>query len=59
MKITPPAGKPMEKMLEDRVRRAVQEEVAIVPYDPNWTLIFLKEKEHLLVCLPCELIGRI
>jgi GrpB-like predicted nucleotidyltransferase (UPF0157 family) len=45
--------------LHERIRRAVQEEVAIVPYDPRWPEIFAEEKEHLLACLPREIIGRI
>ncbi len=45
--------------LEERVRRAVQEGVAIVPYDPKWPGLFAEEKEHLLACLPREIIGRI
>jgi len=49
----------MTETLEDRVRRAVQEDIAIMPYDPLWPVLFLEEKEHLLACLPCELIGRI
>ncbi len=49
----------MTDTLDERVRRAVQEDIAIVPYDPAWPEIFLEEKEHLLACLPRELIGRI
>jgi GrpB-like predicted nucleotidyltransferase (UPF0157 family) len=45
--------------LEERVRRAVQEEIDIVPYDPTWPRLFQEEKEHLLACLPRELLGRI
>lgn len=45
--------------LEDRIRRVVQEDVAIVPYDSNWHRLFLEEKDHLLACLPSELICRI
>jgi GrpB-like predicted nucleotidyltransferase (UPF0157 family) len=45
--------------LEERVRRVVQEDVTLVPYDPNWPLLFQEEKEHLLACLPQDLIGRI
>src|SRR5574342_959117 len=45
--------------LEERVKRAVQEEVAIVPYNPEWPRMFTREKQHLLNCLPAELIGRI
>ena len=49
----------MAKMLDERIRRIVQEVVAIVPYDSEWPKLFLEEKEHLLTCLPRELIGRI
>jgi GrpB-like predicted nucleotidyltransferase (UPF0157 family) len=44
---------------EQRIRRVVQEDVAIVPYDPRWPAWFHREKEHLLSCLPNELIRRI
>ncbi len=49
----------MAKMLDERIRRAVQEDVAIVPYNSEWPKLFLEEKDHLLTCLPRELIGRI
>jgi GrpB-like predicted nucleotidyltransferase (UPF0157 family) len=49
----------LTETLEDRVRRAVQEDIAIEPYDPEWPRLFLEEKEHLRTCLPHELIGRI
>lgn len=45
--------------LEERVKRAVQEDVAIVPYNPAWPLMFEQEKNHLLTCLPNHLIRRI
>jgi GrpB-like predicted nucleotidyltransferase (UPF0157 family) len=45
--------------LEQRIRRVVQEDVAIVPYDPRWPDLFRQEKEHLLSCLPAELIRRV
>jgi GrpB-like predicted nucleotidyltransferase (UPF0157 family) len=45
--------------LEQRIRRAVQEDVAIVPYDPRWPELFRREKKHLLACLPAELIRRV
>jgi GrpB-like predicted nucleotidyltransferase (UPF0157 family) len=45
--------------LEQRIRRAVQEDVAIVPYDPRWPELFRREKEHLLSYLPAELIRRV
>lgn len=44
---------------DDRVRRAVQEPVAVVPYDPQWPMSFAREKEHLLSCLPRDLVRRI
>src|SRR6516164_8700817 len=51
-------GCAMEK-LEQRIERVVQEEVAIVPYDPRWPEMFSREKEHLLSCLPNDLIRRV
>ena len=45
--------------LEERIRRAVQEDVAIAPYDPAWPDLFLEEKAHLLSCLPGGLIRRV
>ena len=45
--------------LEERIRRVLQEEVSLVPYDPAWPLMFEDEKKHLLSCLPQELIRRI
>jgi hypothetical protein len=44
---------------EQRIARVVQEDVASVPYDPRWPEMFRLEKEHLLACLPGELIRRI
>jgi GrpB-like predicted nucleotidyltransferase (UPF0157 family) len=48
-----------DETLEERVRRVVQEDVAVVPYDPSWPAAFAREEAHLLACLPRELIGRI
>jgi GrpB-like predicted nucleotidyltransferase (UPF0157 family) len=45
--------------LEQRIQRVVREEISIVPYDPNWPALFRQEKEHLVGCLPKELIRRI
>lgn len=45
--------------LEQKIARVVAEHVAIVPYDPNWPRIFELERDHLLSCLPNDLIGRI
>lgn len=45
--------------LDERIKRVLQDEVSIVPYDPSWPLIFEEEKRHLLECLPPEVIRRI
>src|SRR5437867_10839695 len=45
--------------LEQRIQRVVREEVTITPYDPRWPELFRQEKEHLLSCLPRDLIRRI
>ena len=44
---------------EERIRRVIQEDVAIVPYDPSWPEQFLLEKAHLESCLPSDLIKRV
>ena len=44
---------------EEQVQRLVREEVVIVPPDPAWPELFRREKEHLLSCLPRELVRRI
>jgi GrpB-like predicted nucleotidyltransferase (UPF0157 family) len=49
----------MAETLDERIHRVVKEDTAIVSYDPEWPGLFLEEKEHLLSCLPSELIGRI
>jgi GrpB-like predicted nucleotidyltransferase (UPF0157 family) len=45
--------------LQQRVARVLQEEIKIVPYDPAWPHRFQGEKEHLLECLPRDLVRRI
>jgi L-amino acid N-acyltransferase YncA/GrpB-like predicted nucleotidyltransferase (UPF0157 family) len=45
--------------LEERIKRAVQEEVVIVPYTSEWPKMFEEEKRHLFACLPHEIIKRI
>jgi GrpB-like predicted nucleotidyltransferase (UPF0157 family) len=45
--------------LEQRIKRVLQEEVSIVPYDSAWPRMFEEEKKHLLDCLPRDLIRRI
>lgn len=45
--------------LDEKVARVVKEEVAFVPYDSCWPGLFEEEKQHLLRCLPPELVRRI
>jgi GrpB-like predicted nucleotidyltransferase (UPF0157 family) len=44
---------------KQRVQRVVREKVALSPYDPAWPASFLSEKEHLLSCLPRDLVRRV
>ncbi len=53
------SGKASLDLSEGRVRNAVEEEIAIVPYDPRWPELFREERDHLRSCLPKELIRRI
>jgi GrpB-like predicted nucleotidyltransferase (UPF0157 family) len=45
--------------LEQRIQRVIREAVAITPYDPRWPELFRQEREHLLACLPNDLVRRI
>ena len=45
--------------LQERVERAVREDVGIVSYDPRWPDLFRREAEHLRSCIPAALIRRI
>ena len=45
--------------LEERIKRVLQEEILLVPYNHSWPRMFEEEKRHLLKCLPSELIKRI
>lgn len=45
--------------LQQRIQRLIHEDVSVVPYNPGWPEMFRREKEHLLSCLPNELIRRI
>ena len=48
----------MPETLEQRIQRVLREEVAIAPYNPAWPEAFRREKEHLLSCLPADLVRR-
>lgn len=45
--------------LEQRIQRAIREEIAIRPYDSAWPNCFQLERQHLMECLPNDLICRI
>ena len=45
--------------LQEKIERVTKEDVAIVPYDPVWQMMFKEEKAHLLLSLPKHLIRRI
>ena len=44
---------------EQKLQRVLKDKVVIVPYDPTWPDQFLAERNHLLGCLPGDLIRRI
>jgi GrpB-like predicted nucleotidyltransferase (UPF0157 family) len=45
--------------LRERIQKAVQEDISIVPYNPQWLQMFEAEKSHLLSCLPHDLVKRV
>jgi GrpB-like predicted nucleotidyltransferase (UPF0157 family) len=45
--------------LEEKVARFVKEEVAVVPYNLLWPMLFEEEKRHLLNCLPPGLVRHV
>jgi len=45
--------------LEERIKKAVEEEITVVPYNPDWPRMFELEKNHLFSCLPHDLVRRI
>ena len=45
--------------LKEKIARVIKEVVEIVDYDPEWIRLFQKEKQHLLSCLPNNLIKTI
>lgn len=45
--------------LEEKIQRVLRDEIALAPYDPRWPELFRQEREHLLACLPREILGRI
>jgi len=55
---TGPALDPTETP-EERLRRVTSEPIDIIPYDPAWPARFEREKQHLLSCLPADLVLRV
>jgi GrpB-like predicted nucleotidyltransferase (UPF0157 family) len=45
--------------IEEKIRRLSAEHVDIIPHDPRWPARFGAERDHLLACLPQDLVGRI
>ncbi len=45
--------------LDEKIARVLKERIAIAEYDPNWPERFRREREHLLACLPVDLVRRI
>ncbi len=45
--------------LEEKIARALADDIVIKPYDSSWPEYFCREKEHLYSCLPKEMIRRI
>jgi L-amino acid N-acyltransferase YncA/GrpB-like predicted nucleotidyltransferase (UPF0157 family) len=48
-----------KESLEEHIKRVTQEEVVIVPYNPEWPRMFEEEKKYLFACLPHDIIKRI
>jgi GrpB-like predicted nucleotidyltransferase (UPF0157 family) len=44
---------------EQKIQRVLREQIAITPYNSVWPKLYVQEKEHLLACLPNDLIRRI
>lgn len=49
----------MLETLQEKILRVTSEKVEIENYNPAWSKLFEEEKEHLLKCLPHDIIKRI
>lgn len=45
--------------IDDPIARLTQENIEIVAWDPEWPALFEAERQHLLSCLPADLVLRI
>lgn len=44
---------------QEKLARVLRDRIYLVPYSEKWPALFEVEKQHLLACLPNELLGRI
>ena len=59
-KIYPLGGmKKLTESLEEKIARVAKDPAIVVPYDSRWPGLFEQEREHLLSCLPRDLVKRI
>lgn len=49
----------MKKSLQQRIDEVTSEEISIVPYNPQWPILFEREAKHLRKILPENLIKRV
>ncbi len=49
----------MTESLDEKIRRVLAEDVALVPYDDRWPVAFRAERDHLLADLPAGIVRRI
>jgi GrpB-like predicted nucleotidyltransferase (UPF0157 family) len=49
----------LSETLQEKIDRVLCDRVEIRPYDDNWPEMFASERQHLLDCLPTDLIVRI
>lgn len=49
----------MPETLQEKILRVTSEKIEIENYNPEWSKLFEEEKEHLLKCLPHDIVKRI
>lgn len=48
-----------EKDIKAKIARVLKDEIEVVSYDSKWPIMFEQERDHLIKCLPGDLIRRI
>ncbi len=48
-----------EEPIADRIARLTTERIDVVPYDRDWPAAFEAEREHLVGCLPADIVVRV